>query len=194
MLDTPGKHLIDVRNRALLAVAYDTRLRRSELVSLKVADVLVEADGSATLLLGRSKRDSEGRGRTLFLAGDSVGFVCEWLCHSGVKDGFLFRSLQKNGKVGRKLDASQVPRIYKAMARRAGLATENSRRNFGAQHARWPGSGHDCPWHRRARNPAGRAVAEHCHGATLWRTPVGEKKRLCAMGQATASALVVATQ
>ena len=68
MLDTSGKHLIDVRNRALLAVAYDTRLRRSELVSLKVADVLVEADGSATLLLRRSKRDSEGRGRTLFLA------------------------------------------------------------------------------------------------------------------------------
>ena len=36
LLDAAGDRLIDPRNRPLLAVAYDTLLRRSELVSLCV--------------------------------------------------------------------------------------------------------------------------------------------------------------
>ena len=39
LLDVAGDGLIDARNRALLAVAYDTLLRRSELVALQVADI-----------------------------------------------------------------------------------------------------------------------------------------------------------
>ena len=35
--------------------------------------------------------------------------------------GGCFRSVRKDGTVGEQLDASQVPRIYKRMARRAGL-------------------------------------------------------------------------
>ena len=42
LIEVPGDRLIDSRNRALLAVAYDALLRRSELVSLQVADLLVE--------------------------------------------------------------------------------------------------------------------------------------------------------
>ena len=38
--------------------------------------------------------------------------------------GHLFRSLSKGGELGTKLDPSQIPRIYKAMARRAGLPSE----------------------------------------------------------------------
>ena len=38
LLEAAGDRLIDVRNRALLAVGYDTLLRRSELVSLEVSD------------------------------------------------------------------------------------------------------------------------------------------------------------
>ena len=45
----------------------------------------------------------------------------EWLERSGLTGGRLFRSLRKDGQLGEKLDASQVPRIYKAMAKAAGL-------------------------------------------------------------------------
>ena len=38
-----------------------------------------------------------------------------------VGGGRLFRSVRKDDAVGKQLDASQVPRIYKRMARRAGL-------------------------------------------------------------------------
>ena len=121
LLDAPGERRIDVRNRALLAVAYDTLLRRSELVSLDVSDVLEEIDGTATVLVRRSKADPEGRGATVYLARDSVALVRAWRQRSGVCDGRLFRSLCR-GVVGAGLDASQVPRIFKAMAERAGVS------------------------------------------------------------------------
>ena len=120
LLDAAGGELIDARNRALLAVAYDTLLRRSELVALQVCDIVEEFDGAATVLVRHSKSDPEGQGETQYVAPDSVALVREWLDRSGVRDGRLFRSLCR-GLVGEGLDASQVPRIFKGMAEHAGL-------------------------------------------------------------------------
>ena len=121
LLEAAGDRLIDVRNRALLAVGYDTLLRRSELVSLEVPDLLEEIDGTATLLVRSGKTDADGRGAMLYLARDTVQLVKTWLELGGVDRGRLFRSVRKDAAVGERLDASQVPRIYKRMARRAGL-------------------------------------------------------------------------
>ena len=121
LLEAAGDRRIDVRNRALLGVAYDTMLRRSELVSLEVSDLLVEADGSATLLVRSGKTDPDGRGAMLYLARDTVQLVQAWLEASGAGEGRLFRSVRKDGTVRETLDPGQVPRIYKRMARRAGL-------------------------------------------------------------------------
>ena len=124
LLEATGDRLIDARDRALVAVGYDTLLRRTELVSLEVPDLLEEIDGSATLLVRSGKTDADGRGATLYLARDTVRLVTTWRELGGVHDGRLFRSVRKDDAVGEKLDASQVPRIYKRMARRAGLPDE----------------------------------------------------------------------
>ena len=121
LLEVAGDRLIDVRNRALLAVAYDTLLRRSELVSLEMTDLLEDIDGSATLLVRAGKTDPDRRGAMLYLARDTVKLVRAWLEAGGLGEGLLFRSVWKDGAVRGKLDPSQVPRIYKRMARRAGL-------------------------------------------------------------------------
>ena len=121
LLRACGDRLIDDRNKALLAVAYDTLLRRSELVGLQVTDLMVEMDGSGTLLVQRGKTDPGGEGAVLYLAPDTVQMVRVWLKRSGVFQGRLFRSLRKDGQVGTQLDDSQVPRIYKGMAKAAGL-------------------------------------------------------------------------
>ena len=123
MLDAAGDALIDARNRALLAVAYDTLLRRSELVALQVGDLIVERDGSATVLVGRTKTDREGRGARLWVAPDSVALVNAWLERSGIAQGGLFRSL-RHGVVGAVLGAGEVSRIFKRMARDAELPIE----------------------------------------------------------------------
>lgn len=121
ILKAAGNRLIDTRNRALLATAYDTLLRRSELTSLELADLSEKPGVSATVLVRRSKTDPLGDGAVAFLARDTLELVNEWIDRSGIRDGFLFRSL-RSGVIGYRLDPSQVPRIYKAMARAAGLS------------------------------------------------------------------------
>ena len=124
LLNAAGDRLIDARNRALLGVGYDTLLRRSELVALRVEDVLEEMDGSATVLLRAGKTDAEGCGTSLFLARDTVELVSAWRQRGRVGDGRLFRGIGRHGRLHEKLDGSQVPRIYKQMARQAGLPDE----------------------------------------------------------------------
>ena len=124
LIEAAGDRLIDRRNRALLAVAYDAMLRRSELVSLQVGDLFVDRQGDATLLVRRSKADGEARGEALYIAPDTVALVRAWLEPAGITRGRLFRSVGKGDRLGERLHASQVPRIFKAMARRAGLPAE----------------------------------------------------------------------
>ena len=131
LIEAAGDRVIDVRNRAILAIAYDAMLRRSELVALQVVDVTAERGGSASLLVRRAKTDPEGGGAMLYLHRDSVRLLREWLSASGIAGGPLFRSLRKDGTLGGRLDASQVPRIYKAMAERAGLPAQIVRRLSG---------------------------------------------------------------
>ncbi|MDE0282031.1 MAG: tyrosine-type recombinase/integrase [Gammaproteobacteria bacterium] len=119
--EEPGERLIDIRNRALLAVAYDAMLRRSELVTLRVSDLMFDHNGSATLFLKNAKTDPEGAGHMLFLARDTADLVLAWLVGSGISHGPLFRAVRKNGVPGGALDPSQVSRIYKDMAVRAGF-------------------------------------------------------------------------
>ena len=131
LIEAAGDRLIDLRNRALLAVAYDAMLRRSELVALQVVDLQTEVSGSASLFLRRGKSDPGSAGATLYLHHDTVALVRKWLVTSGITSGRLFRSVRKDGAVGEALDASQVPRVFRAMADRAGLSAEVVRRISG---------------------------------------------------------------
>ena len=123
LLDAAGNALIDARNRALLAVGYDTLLRRGELVAVQVSDIVEEVDGAATVLVRRSKTDPEGEGAMAYVARDSMTLVHEWLERSGISQGRVFRSLSR-GVVGEGLEAGQVSRIFKRMARDADLPAE----------------------------------------------------------------------
>ena len=124
LIEASADRLIDARNRALLAVAYDTLLRRSELVALEVDGLSVNADGSATLRLRGAEPDGQRPTGTVALARDTLAHVERWLERAGIREGRLFRSVPIHGPLGEALHPSQIPRIYKAMARRAGLAPE----------------------------------------------------------------------
>jgi integrase len=129
MLAAAGERLIDLRNKALLAVAYDTGCRRSELVTFDLADLRKAEDGTGTLLLRRSKTDQEGEGATLFLAADTMEMLIAWLTAAGIFEGPLFRSLTKGGNIAGPLayqtDPGQaIAEIFKTMAAQAGLPSE----------------------------------------------------------------------
>lgn len=123
-LHAGGSRLRDLRNRALLAVAYDTLCRRSELVALRREDLQAGPHGDGTLLVRRGKTDQEGAGMVRFLAPDTMKLLHGWIEAAGITEGALFRSVRKGGRVGDPLDPGDVARLFKAMVRAAGLTPE----------------------------------------------------------------------
>lgn len=121
MLAAGGTRLQDLRNRALLAVAYDTLARRSELVALRVEDLRTTRQRTGTITIRRSKTDQLGAGFDRYLARDTVQTVLDWTQAGGVTEGELFRAVLKGSKVGGALDVKEVNRIYRRMALEAEL-------------------------------------------------------------------------
>ena len=129
LIEAPGDSPIDARNRAFLAVAYDTLLRWGRLTALEVADLLPEAPGGTVLRVRTDARD--GGEESVRLSPDTVRLVRAWLSASAIEGGCLFRSVAKSGKAGGPRPPGQVPRIFKEMARQAGLPEAVARRISG---------------------------------------------------------------
>ncbi|WP_051340455.1 site-specific integrase [Azospirillum halopraeferens] len=118
----PMATLADLRDRALLLAGRDLLARRSELVSLDVENVQPQDDGSALVLIARSKTDQEGQGVLLWLSPPTVEALFTWLEAAGITSGALFRRVHKGGRsVGNRLSGDAVAAICKRRARAAGL-------------------------------------------------------------------------
>jgi len=144
--------LRDRRNHALLAVAYDTLCRRSELVALRREDLQAGPHGDGTLLVRRGKTDQEGAGMVRYLAPDTMRLLLEWIAAADITSGALFRSVRKGSRVGDALDAGDVARVFKAMARAAGLSPEQVARISG--HSSRVGAAQDMAASDRIEMPA----------------------------------------
>jgi len=116
---------------------------------------------SMTALVRRSKSDSEGRGEVIWLGTDTVALVCAWRERAGIAGGRLFRTVSEGDRVGGRLDPSQVPRVFKAMAPAAGGAGGAFVR---PQRPRGCHAGHDRGRDRVAGDPAGGSVEVDGHG------------------------------
>ena len=122
----------EIRDRALLCLAYETMTRRSELVALEVEHVVREEDGSGRLLLERAKTDQEGEGALLYVSPETLVSLERWLTLAGHRSGALFRSIPHiakyaaneisgEGRFPRALTDGDVARIFKRRARAVGL-------------------------------------------------------------------------
>lgn len=91
-LEACGTSLTELRDKALLSVAYDTGLRASELVAIDCADIVSAVDPDARLLrIARSKGDQEGEGATAYLSPRSVAALTAWLDSAQIQEGPVFR-------------------------------------------------------------------------------------------------------
>jgi len=104
-LEFDARHLRDIRDRALVVVAYDTMCRREELVNLRIEDIADSGDGSGSGLIRRSKTDRAGEGATAYLSALTMKLVSEWLRGSGLKSGPLFARVVGSNGVGDPLTA-----------------------------------------------------------------------------------------
>ena len=115
----------------MLVVAYTTMARRAELVTLRADDLQVEPDGFGTIVIRCGKTDQEGQGAIAPVTPDAMRHLLAWIDAAGIQDGELFRAVLKGGRIGGALDAGEVGRVFKAMAREAGLSDADAPRISG---------------------------------------------------------------
>lgn len=119
-----GEGITALRDRALLLIGFAGAFRRSELVALDVADIEVVAEG-LRVTIRRGKTDQEGQGATIAIVPGAVACPVAayraWLDASGIKEGAVFRSIRKGGKVQERLTGKSVAVIVKQRAAWIGL-------------------------------------------------------------------------
>lgn len=118
-----------IRDKALLLIGFAGAFRRSELVSLTVADI-EHAKQGLIVHLRRSKTDQDGRGRKVAIP-FARGAVCPvlalqvWLDVSGIAEGPIFRPVNRHGEVANvALSAQAVALVVKERAKAVGLSPE----------------------------------------------------------------------
>ena len=161
VMERPCTRPIDKRDRALLLVMRDLLARRSEAVALDMADVSFDPDGSGIATIGRSKTDQTGQGVDLYLTPPAVAQLRQWTTAAKIDDGPIFRSIGKSGRLGGRLQASEVPRIIRQLAERAGVPAEKVARL----------SGHSCRVGQAQDLVAGGADVLDLMGAGRWKSP-----------------------
>ena len=120
-----------IRDRALLLVGFAGAFRRSELVSLDVADLSLTAEG-LLINLRRSKTDQDGEGRQVAILVGAHEQTCPvramrtWLERSGIADGPVFRSIDRHGRLSAaRLSDQAVALVVKRYANRVGMSAHS---------------------------------------------------------------------
>jgi integrase len=116
-----GDDMIGLRNRALVAVGYDTLCRRSELVALRVEDLEPRPRGGFSVLVRRAKNDPFAMGRTAWISGRTAEILRHWLTAGDIVQGAMFRPVYQGVVIERFPHAYSVNRILKRLAQKAGL-------------------------------------------------------------------------
>lgn len=131
---------VDVRNRAMILLAFGSGSRRSEIARLKLANVVFERDG-VKLWIAKSKTDQEGKGRwTAANRGENpltcpVRALRQWLAIRGDWEGALFVRLTPGYRVTRQALNSRGDTLYTALKAALEGIGEDARK-FGAHSLR----------------------------------------------------------
>ena len=112
------------RDRAILTLGFSAALRRSELVALDVADLVLDREG-LRLMIRRSKTDQEGAGQEIAVPHGRhlkpVEAVHVWLAAAGITEGPVFRPVTRAGTVrNARLTDQSIANIVKRYATAAG--------------------------------------------------------------------------
>ena len=114
-----------LRDKAIIALGYDILARRSELVAIKTADIEFRADGTAKILIRRSKTDQFGGGRIAFTSRETANLLSEWLDWRGEFIEYLFCPIYHGKALNRSLSPTSVKRVIKKAAVLAGFEEED---------------------------------------------------------------------
>ena len=110
------------RDAAILGVAADGLMRVSEVSGLNAEDVSFLPNGTAEVLVRRSKTDQHGRGAVAHIGAVATERLRSWMEEAGVDRGPLFRPLDRWGRISdQRLGPDSVRAAIKRRAREAGI-------------------------------------------------------------------------
>ncbi len=157
--------LVGKRDRALILIGFAAALRRSELVALNVGDV-ERNDSGVFLHIRRSKTDQEGAGALIAVPDGKklkpVEALDAWLTAAGIRNGALFRGIDKAGGLGERLTGQSVALIVKRWAKTARVRSDSVFRTLaalGLRHQRARGRRRRVQGDGRHAPPGGRDLA-----------------------------------
>ena len=101
------------RNKALLHVGYDILARRSELTALKITDLGFLADGTAKVIVRRSKADPYGRGRSAHISKACAEMLRIWIERRNPNADWLFQPVYRGAVIPRSISCTTVKRLIK---------------------------------------------------------------------------------
>ena len=134
-----GDRLVDIRDRAILLLAFASGgRRRSEVANLRVEDLVEEEPVSAdprdpaspllaciSIRLGRTKTTTADDDATALLIGRPVEALRRWLAEAKIDAGPVFRRIDQWGNMDRRpITPQSVNLILKARCKKAGLDPE----------------------------------------------------------------------
>jgi site-specific recombinase XerD len=136
----------DLRAKALLAVAYCTMARRSELVAVGIEDVSFNVEAGDGVALIRNRK--AGREESRYLSAEAVRWLKAWLDRADIREGAVFRRFTPRGTVGQTSIAPQeVARIIQRVGDSLNAARESTEpvwpNDHVAAHSTRIGAAHD---------------------------------------------------
>lgn len=105
--------LIDIRDKSLLLIGFCGAFRRSELAGICMEHIDFDLDG-ITIIIPYSKTDQEGKGQSVSVPRGKYKETCpilalhKWLDRSHIKEGALFRGVNRHGHLNHKQLSTQA--------------------------------------------------------------------------------------
>lgn len=116
----PTDTLLDIRNAAIINLAFDSMLRASNIIDLDISDIYEQENN--VVFVKFSKTDQSGEGSYRYISDFTRSAIDAWVQKSGITTGKLFRRIRKGGKVsGDGLSYSGLLLIVKGIGERVGI-------------------------------------------------------------------------
>jgi site-specific recombinase XerD len=117
-LDFSSIKLRDLRNAAIVNLAFDTLLRASNIIDLTVDDLRF---GENLVYVRRGKTDQEGTGSYRYISDFTEKICKEWLGRAEITKDYVFRNMRKSGlHIGEQLSYKGLLKIFKQVGFQVG--------------------------------------------------------------------------
>jgi integrase len=114
LLNNCDNNIMGIRNQVLLRLGYESMRRRSELCAFKFEDIDCAPNGKPVIRLKFSKNDQYGTGKVIPISEELLNLLEKWkgiVCN----EGYILRSINKHGHVGKNLNPASISTILKTL-------------------------------------------------------------------------------